>query len=190
MIVLVIVAAFIIRSLGQEVMRLRANNIALSEGVVIYRTKLGMSAASVAELRLTLGELREQHQDAIAEIRALNLKLRRVESYARSVSATTYRDTLILSETTANETTPRQRKFTYTDAWLTLAGVVSNDTIGIEFRSIDTLHQVVHRIPRRFLGIPFGTKYFRQEITSSNPHTELIYSEYIKIERRGKRNKK
>ena len=49
--------------------------------------------------------------------------------------------------------------------------------------SADTLRQVVHRIPRRFLFIRWGTKALRQEIVPSNPHTRIVYSEYVKIER-------
>ena len=37
--------------------------------------------------------------------------------------------------------------------------------------------------PRRFLFIRWGTKALRQEIISSNPHTRIVYSEYIRIER-------
>ena len=48
---------------------------------------------------------------------------------------------------------------------------------------IDTLRQVVHRIPRRFLFIRWGTKALRQEIVSTNPHTRIVYAEYVKIER-------
>lgn len=50
-------------------------------------------------------------------------------------------------------------------------------------RSIDTLRQVVHRIPRRFLFIRWGTKALRQEIVSTNPHTRIVHAEYVKIER-------
>ena len=49
--------------------------------------------------------------------------------------------------------------------------------------STDTLHQIVHRIPRRFLFIRWGTKALRQEIVSSNPHTRIVHTEYVKIER-------
>ena len=78
------------------------------------------------------------------------------------------------------------RRVTYDDKWLRIAGLIWSDSLRLEIHSIDTLHQVVHRIPRRFLGIPFGTKYLRQEIVSSNPHTTLIYSEYIRITRKGR----
>ena len=43
--------------------------------------------------------------------------------------------------------------------------------------------QVIHRIPRRFLFIRWGTKALRQEIVSTNPHTRIVHAEYVKIER-------
>jgi hypothetical protein len=48
----------------------------------------------------------------------------------------------------------------------------------------DTLVQLVHRVPRKFLFIPFGTKAIRQEVTTKNPHTEITYTEYIVLRRR------
>ena len=47
--------------------------------------------------------------------------------------------------------------------------------------SVDTLRQIVHRVPRRFLFIRFGTKAVRQEIVSSNPHTRIVYAEYVRF---------
>lgn len=176
--------------LRREVERLRANNEALTESVLIYRTRLGSSAASVGALRLTLGELRTQHEDALNEIRELRIRLRNVESYARSVATTTYRDTLILNTIDSTKSALPTREFRYADAWLNLSGLIWGDTLKVEMQSRDTLHQVIHRIPRRFLGIPFGIKSLRQEISSSNPHTQLIYSEYLTIERRLRRKSK
>ena len=176
--------------LRREVERLRANNEALSESVLLYRTRLGSSAASVGALRLTISELRAQHEDALAKIRELRIRLRNVESYARSVTATTYRDTLILNTIDSTNSAHPTREFRYADAWLNLSGLIWGDTLKVEMQSRDTLHQVIHRIPRRFLGIPFGIKSLRQEITSSNPHTELVYSEYLTIERRLGRKQK
>ena len=176
--------------LRREVERLRANNEALSESVLLYRTRLGSSAASVGALRLTISELRAQHEDALAKIRELRIRLRNVESYARSVTATTYRDTLILNTIDSQNSALPTREFRYADAWLNLSGLIWGDTLKVEMQSRDTLHQVIHRIPRRFLGIPFGIKSLRQEITSSNPHTELVYSEYLTIERRLGRKQK
>ncbi|MBO5820439.1 MAG: hypothetical protein J6R02_02485 [Alistipes sp.] len=174
-------------ALHNENQRLRANNEALTTKMLLYRTKHNKSAASVAELRLTISELREQHADAIKEIEALNIKLRRADSYARSISETIFIDTLITEvKQRMGDDSSDMRRVTYDDKWLRIAGLIWSDSLRLEIHSIDTLHQVVHRIPRRFLGIPFGTKYLRQEIVSSNPHTTLIYSEYIIITRKGR----
>jgi hypothetical protein len=45
----------------------------------------------------------------------------------------------------------------------------------------DTLVQFVHRVPRRFLFLKFGTKGVRQEVLSKNPYTEVVFTEYIKL---------
>jgi len=47
--------------------------------------------------------------------------------------------------------------------------------------SRDTLYQVVHRVPRRFLFIRWGTKGIRQEMVNCNPHAEITYSQYIEL---------
>jgi len=52
--------------------------------------------------------------------------------------------------------------------------------------STDTLRQIVHRVPRRFLFIRWGTKAIRQEIVSTNPHTRIVYTEYIDMRRKRK----
>ena len=167
-----------------EIVRLRSNNEALQSRVLLYRTKNNKSAASIAEMRLTISELRKQHRDALAEIESLGIRLRRVERYARSVTATTIRDTVVISTLPPSETLPSRHSIDYHDAWTTIRGEILGDSLAIEVTTRDTLHQVVHRIPRRFLGIPFGTKMLRQEVWSSNPHTEVVYTEYIRLKGR------
>ena len=62
---------------------------------------------------------------------------------------------------------------------MTVDGVIDNDSVSCSVSSVDTLHQIIHRIPRRFLFFRYGTKAIRQEIVSSNPHTEVVYSEVV-----------
>ena len=66
---------------------------------------------------------------------------------------------------------------------MTLEGEIGPDSVHCRVESIDTLHQVVYRIPRRFLFIRWGTKALRQQIASTNPHTRIVASEYVRIER-------
>ena len=69
----------------------------------------------------------------------------------------------------------------HSDRWLTLDGYIkAREFIG-KIESRDTLVQVVHRVPRRFLFFRYGTKGIRQEIMSKNPHTKINYSRYIKL---------
>ena len=63
------------------------------------------------------------------------------------------------------------------------AASIRTDSVACRVESTDTLRQVVHRVPRRFLFIRWGTKALRQEIVSSNPHTRIVYSDYVKFER-------
>ncbi len=74
------------------------------------------------------------------------------------------------------------RVFRWRDAWVEVEGCVGADSLRCRVTSVDTLRQVVHRIPRRFLFIRWGTKALRQEIRSSNPHSRIVYSEYVRIE--------
>lgn len=76
-----------------------------------------------------------------------------------------------------------RRAFRWRDAWITVEGIVTADSVHCRVESIDTLRQIVHRVPHRFLFFRWGTKAIRQEISSSNPHTRIVWTEYIRLER-------
>ena len=173
----------------RENRRLTQNQHALAAGIERYRTRLGQEAASVQALRLRCAEFEELRAADAAEIRRLGIKLRRLEAAARTATTTKVeirtpvRDTVVvrLSDTLVVRDT--LRLFRWRDAWVRVEGAVTADSVLCRVESADTLRQVVHRIPRRFLFIRWGTKALRQEIVPSNPHTRIVYSEYVKIER-------
>ena len=160
----------------RENRRLTQNQHALAAGIERYRTRLGQEAASVQALRLRCAEFEELRAADAAEIRRLGIKLRRLEAAARTATATKVeirtpvRDTVVvrLSDTLVVRDT--LRLFRWRDAWVRVEGAVTADSVLCRVESADTLRQVVHRIPR-------------QEIVPSNPHTRIVYSEYVKIER-------
>lgn len=170
-----------------EQRRLQNNNHSLLQRVEYYRTSADESAASVQALRLKVGEYEELLAADAEKIRAIGVKLRRLESVSKSVVETDVavktplRDTVIIRDTLLQIDT--LRLFRWNDSWVTVDGVISADSVECRVQSVDTLHQIVHRIPRRFLFIKYGTKALRQEIISSNPHSKIVFSEYIKIER-------
>ncbi|MBQ8204405.1 MAG: hypothetical protein IJZ78_01155 [Alistipes sp.] len=201
-----VVAGAVILSLARDNRRLRSNIAALDEGITYYRTRLDASAASVARMQLTISELRRERRHDTEQIRSLGLRLRRVESYATAATVTSVALTIPITSDTAaimpqsqhdstllgrqrqdvqdmHDVRESQRRFTYTTPWLHIAGVLRGDTLNLDYQMVDTLRQVVHRVPRRFLFFRFGTKGIRQEVWSSNPHTRLVYSEYIELGR-------
>jgi hypothetical protein len=175
------------RILWGEQQREKSNNQALLQSVNYYKTEAEKSAASVQILRLRCGEFEELRAADAEKIRQMGLKIRRLESAANSVTQTKLevvvpiRDTVVIRDTV--KTIDTLRLFRWQDNWVTIDGVIDSDSVACTLRSVDTLHQVVYRVPRRFWFIKFGTKALRQHIVSSNPHSEIVYTEYVKIEK-------
>ena len=172
-----------------ETRRLVQNQEALASDVAHYRTRAGQEAASAQVLRLRCGEFERLRTDDAEEIRRLGIKIRRLEAAAKAVTATEaeirtpLRDTVVVRVRDSVPVHDTVRLFRWRDPWVSVEGRISRDSAVCRIRSVDTLRQVVHRIPRRFLFIRWGTKALRQEIVSTNPHTRIVYAEYVKIER-------
>ena len=169
--------------------RLVQNQTALAAEVAHYRTQAGQEAASAQVLRLRCGEFETLRAADAEQIRRLGIRLRRLEAAAKAVAVTDaeirtpLRDTVVVR---IHDTLPVRdtvRMFRWRDPWISVEGRIGRDSAACRIRSVDTLRQAVHRIPRRFLFIRWGTKALRQEIVSTNPHTRIVYAEYVKIER-------
>lgn len=138
-------------------------------------------------LRLEREEFRRLYQAETERLKAMNIRLRRVESVAQSVSRNTLtltaplRDTVYITRTEPLCDTARH--FRWEDPWNRVEAIIRHDSIHCRVLSIDTLHQVVHRIPHRFLFFRWGTKALRQEIRTSNPSTRIVYTDYVVIAR-------
>ena len=183
------------RNSRTENRRLAENQQALSLETEHCRTRLGEEAASVQALRLRCAEFETLRAADAERIRTLGIRLRRLEAAAKSSTKTELdlrvplRDTLVATVVRRGDTAacaPRWdtlRSFRWRDPWVTVEGRIDGDSVACHVMSVDTLHQIVHRVPRRFLFIRWGTKAIRQEIVSSNPHTRIVHTEYIKLER-------
>lgn len=171
--------------------RLAHNQVALMSDVAHYRTRAGQEAASADVLRLRVGEF-EQLRAADAEaIRKLGIKLRRVEATAKTATATlvelraSLRDTVVVRtpDDAGEVVADTLRVFTWRDPWVSVEGLIDCDSVTCRVASVDTLRQIIHRVPKKFWFIRWGTKAIRQEIISSNPHTRIVYMEHIKFEK-------
>ena len=192
MIVIVLAAAIVFvklyRTEIRERRRLEDNQRALLSDVRYYRTRDSLSAASVERLTLSNREFRDYAGELEKAVADLQLKVRRLQSASRTVVETHYpvevrlRDTVIVRDSLVVADTVR--RLYYEDAWLTLDGTLDDDTFRGHIQSRDTLIQVVHRIPRRFWFIRWGTKAVRQEVLTRNPYSRISYTEYIELKRR------
>ena len=182
-------SAFSYRRYHAENQRLVQNQTALAADVAHYRTRAGQEAASAQVLRLRCGEFEALRTADAEEIRRLGLRIRRLEAAAKTVTATEaairapLRDTVVIRVRDSAPVYDSVRLFRWRDAWVSVEGRIDRDSVACRIRNVDTLRQVVHRIPRRFLFIRWGTKALRQEIVSANPHTRIVHAEYVKIER-------
>ena len=169
--------------------RLRENLQTLTCDLTRYRTQLDEEIVSSRTLRLRCTEFEQLHAEDADRILRLGIRLRRLEASARTVAATSLdaraplRDTVVrcIRDTVVRRDTVRL--FRWRDRWVAVEGRLTADSVVCRVESVDTLHQIVHRIPRRFLFIRWGTKALRQEIRSANPHTRIVHAEYVKIER-------
>lgn len=168
-------------SMSREQRRLERNLDLLDDSIFYYRNSLEEEVASVGVLQLRCAEFERLRAADHEVIRDLGVRLRRAEAMARQVAKTEVevavplRDTVILYDTV--------RLFRWHDAWVEVEGELYRDSLHCRVESVDTLLQVVHRVPRKFLFIRWGTKAIRQEILSKNPHTKILYSEYLTLER-------
>lgn len=168
---------------NDECKRLEKNQTGLLEQIGYYKTKAGKSAASVQELTLTKQEVEAHCIELTKMVDELGIKLKRVQH-----ASTTALDSKVVIHTIVkdsivyvNNTTDTIKSFTWSDDWTDIAGTLNDEEAKIAIHSVDTLRQIVHRVPKRFLWFKFGTKAIRQEIVSSNPHNKIIYSDYISV---------
>ena len=171
-----------------ENQRLNQNIVALTSDVELYRTQSGESAAEVRSLRLRQSELEQTNETLTDQIDQLNIRLRHINSLATAATQTVVEFSTQIPDTVLHRpVVDTVRLPLYADTWNSVQATLIGDRIEGRFTSVDTLHQVVYRVPHRFLFIRYGTKELRQVITSSNPSTRLVYSSHITIERRGRK---
>ena len=168
---------------------LLADKFALGDSLEHYKTKSKDYAVSVGVLQLSKAELERHCTRLKAEVRDLGIKLKRVEQASTAATNTQFqiiaqlRDSIkfVRDSTPSGGHLDSLRYVHWQDPWVTFRGELRGDTLKANFASKDTLLQVVHRVPKKFLFFRWGTKELRQEIKCSNPHTTITYAECIDV---------
>lgn len=196
--------------------RVQSNNEVLTDSVEFYRTESGKHAASRQVLELRASEMERYNAQLAAQLRELRIKVRRLEAAATTATRTEVQITASLEPAGPQPTAwekygagvrraadsvkaalerkfsglpkvPEAKIFRWADRHVSVDGIIRTDSVSCHVTSIDTLRQIVHRVPRRFLFIRWGTKAIRQEVVSSNPHTQIVYTEYIRFTKKTRR---
>ena len=165
--------------------RLAANQAVLLSDLQTYRISDSLNAARVDVLTMTVGEFRKGFSDMQGILKEMNVKIKRLETVAITGTETSYYITAPVRDSLVFVPVPDTLKtLKYSDNWITIDGYIKAREFLGKIESRDTLVQVVHRVPRRFLFFRYGTKGIRQEVVSKNPHTTINYSRYIKLQKR------
>ncbi len=163
--------------------RLTANQTALMQKATYYKTEAGKSAASVQKLELSYSELKDNYKRVCQTADELGVKVKRLQSAMTTATETEVkvitqvRDSIVYR----NGAVDTLKAFSWHDAWVNILGELKGRDVSLNVVSQDTLIQIVHRVPKKFLFFRWGTKAIRQEITSTNPHTKITYTEYIEL---------
>ena len=185
-----------VRSLQTERDRLENNQTALMEDVKYYKTESGKYAASVQSLELSKSEIQEHCDELVKTVEDLNLKLKRIQSVATTATKTEVpirtevRDSIVYrvpDSLVRSILMDTLKRITFKDPWVELNGTINKNMFTGKIQTVDTLIQVVHRVPHQWWFFRWGTKAIRQEIRSSSPYTKIVYSEYIELKRKRKK---
>lgn len=174
------------RNLSKENDRLQGNNDALMEEVVTYMDIADRSAASVQMLELKKCELEKNYQDICQIAKDLGLQVKRLQAASKTETQTKVeiqtivRDSIVYKDGILDSL----KRIEWRDPWVQVEGTLHKDSLDLNVSSVDTLYQFIHRVPHKFWFIKWGTKAIRQEISSSNPHTKIICTEYIELKKK------
>ena len=173
------------QQLKQEKQRLAANVESLTTGTEQYITEAGKQAARAQQLELTTGELKQQCADLQARLEDMGIKnkyLQRAVSASTQMSAkvdTVVRDSIVYVPQLARLDTLQVLR--WADAWVRLDGIIRNGRFTGSITSQDTLTVAVHRVPKKFWFIKWGTKRIDVSVASSNPHTKINEVKCVEI---------
>lgn len=172
-----------VRSLRAEKERYKANQTALLSEVEHYKTESGKNAATVQKLTLTHDELKKNYDEVCNTVEELKIKVKRLQSITNTSTQTKVevrtivKDSIVYRDGVINNLLT----FQWADAWVSIDGKIEQNSVALDFCSTDTLVQMVHKVPHKFLFFKWGCKAIKQDIVSKNPHTNITYTEYIEL---------
>lgn len=127
---------------------------------------------------------KRKNKDLTKTVDDLNIKLKRIQA-----ATTTATKTEIEIETKVRDSIVYRNQldtllnFRWRDSWIDLRGTIDKGVLFAKIESADTLHHIIHKIPKKFLFFRFGVKAIKMDVVNSNPHNKITYTEYIELKK-------
>lgn len=169
---------------NSEKARMEINQrILLQDSIQRYKAKNNLLVSSIQQLELTLSEIKESRAKIVKELH--NMKIRPRDAIA--VGKTTTETAVSIKAPIRDEIridsgrVVKVKEFQWLDTWTSINGNIEEDSVKLNYNSLDTLVQVIHVEKHKFLFIRWGVKAIRQSVTLKNPNSRIVSTEYIKI---------
>lgn len=170
----------------EESSRQRSNVESLSAALhkenLDFKFRDSLNGASIKQQEYTILELKKLRDSDIQTIKDLNLKLSRVEGYAKVEIETIYKDIevpIYIKDSIGH--------IKYESKWLTIDAITIKDSIfrANKIESRDSIMPILYREPKwKFLGISIGTKGYELKLINFNPNSKIKYAEWIKLSKK------
>lgn len=166
----------------KEVARLNGNQRSLLADIESYRTKDSLSVAKVERLLLTNREFEKYCADLKLQLGELGIKVKRLQSVTEvGINASYSIDVQLKDSTVVRDSTVVMQCIELHTPYIDVSGCIEQDRFVGDIASRDTLDLAVHREPKRFWFIRYGTKGIWLTALSKNPHSKIEYARYIEM---------
>lgn len=171
-------------SIRQERDRYQQNSDALLSDMKQWRVDSTSMATDVKSLRLTVDEFKRYRAEDLAKIKQMGVKIKNLEATAKQQIEVNAKITAAIKDSVViRDTVPvLVKSVSMITPHIQLSGIIERDSLIGKIHLPVTLRQAVWiEYKRRWL---FWKKVVavHQTITSDNPHVEIKYSEYIRID--------
>lgn len=173
---------------GAEVNRLENNQAALMSDIETYKTNEGKNAARVTELELSRAEFEKLCTEQNAKIKALNLKVKNLETISQTAmeakleAEARLQDTVIVEKINTVIVRDTVKAFEWADNWNHISGIIRGDYVKCEYNGTDTLTVIATKSPKKCLFQK--DRYIQIDITNENPSNKVVYNQTIKINKK------
>lgn len=179
------------RLLSNQEILLTQNETTMAESQT-YKVSDSLNAAKVSELQFTLKEYKKYRAQDLRLIEQLKIKKSDLQKIISSHIETINYLSVKLNDSIKIDTSSNEidtlKCFNYKSKWADVSGCIDlkYDTINLQIKNRESLKIIETVVYKRFLGFLWKTNKVKDrqvDIVSENPHTEIVNTEYISIEK-------